>query len=238
MKINIFGEESLINQFLQQYQQFEVDQNAKIVVCLGGDGTFLKAIHHFGLDYSYLPINYGSLGFFTSYNQQNFDPNLVDYNNISHFRLPQINFDNQSLFFVNEVRLTNPINTSSYILNINNQILDYRASGMEIVAPFGTTGCSRANMGPIISPNKELYSIKAILPVNNKIYTTLENPIICDYNDTIHLVSKTTNDLLIDGIDYGMVSNLDVSVSLSDKTLKIVDTKLNNYYNVLNDLII
>lgn len=36
MKINIFGEESLINQFLQQYQQFEVDQNAKIVVCLGG----------------------------------------------------------------------------------------------------------------------------------------------------------------------------------------------------------
>lgn len=238
MKINIFGEESLINQFLQQYQQFEIDQNAKIVVCLGGDGTFLKAIHHFGLDYSYLPINYGSLGFFTSYNQQNFDPNLVDYNNVSQFRLPQINIDNQSLFFVNEVRLTNSINTSSYTLNINNQQLKYRASGMEIVAPFGTTGCSRANMGPIISPDKKLYSIKAILPVNNKIYSTLENPIICDYQDQIHLVSTTSNELVIDGIDYGMVSNIDLNVSLSNNTLKIIDSKLNKYYQVLDDLII
>lgn len=238
MKINIFGEKSLINQFLQQYQQFEVDQNAKIVVCLGGDGTFLKAIHHFGLDYSYLPINYGSLGFFTSYNQQNFDPNLVDYNNVSQFRLPQINIDNQSLFFVNEVRLTNSINTSSYTLNINNQQLKYRASGMEIVAPFGTTGCSRANMGPIISPDKKLYSIKAILPVNNKIYSTLENPIICDYHDQIHLVSMTSNELVIDGIDYGMVSNIDLNVSLSNNTLKIIDSKLNKYYQVLDDLII
>lgn len=238
MEIQVFGKQEIIDEFLAKNPQLTVVNDANVVISLGGDGTFLHAIHHFGLDKYYLPINYGSLGFFTSFNHDDFELDDVDITNVCEFYLPVVCINDQCQFFVNEVRLTNPINTSSYTLTINNTELKYRASGMEIVAPFGTTGCSRANMGPIISPDKELYSIKAILPVNNKIYHTLENPIICDYQDQITLSSTTQNELVVDGIEYGLVDGVNLVISKSNQSLKIINSHLSEYYQVIKDLII
>lgn len=239
MRILLYGDTQFCQGFSKKFSQLNyVDHDPDIVISLGGDGTFLKAVHEYGLDTCYLPINCGTLGFFSSYDIDNFDIKNIDFNHISEYIIPEVNVNNNSFFFINEVRIINHLTTSNFTLKINNTDLDYRASGIEIVAPFGTTGCSRANMGPIIAPSKQLYSIKAILGVNNSKYKTLDNPIILDYSDDMKLLSDSKNNVTIDGIDYGVDDNIELSIKICDKKLKIIESNLNNYYKLIKEKII
>ncbi len=238
MRILLYGKEEYKNQFLLKNKISVVNDHPDVVITLGGDGTFLHAVHQYGLDPLYLPINCGKLGFLTSYEWEDFDYKHVNFNNICYITLPQIKYNNQEFFFLNEIRLSHLTNTTTYQLTINEETLTYYATGMELVAPLGTTGSSYANHGPIINPFKELYSIKAILGVNNKIYKTLVNPIICDYYDKVYLTINTPNSVTIDGILFGNVENISISISKAAQQLKVIDARFKKYYHLLQDKII
>lgn len=239
MKIILYGNEEYTTQFKRQFNKFEyVEAETDIIIVLGGDGTLLQAIHHYGLDYKYLPINYGNLGFLSSFEKDEFSLEKVNFDQFIEFRIKNININDQSFFFVNEAQFLNITQTNKFELNINEQIIDYQATGIEIVTSLGSTGSNRASNGPIIAPDKNLFIVNAILGVNNKVYHTLTNSLIFDKNDQVQINCNGENHLLIDGIEKTIVNNAFVTISDNQKTLKLINSPLNKYYKRLKNKIL
>ena len=215
-----------------------VDDDFDIVIPLGGDGTFLSAINSCGLEKPFLPINAGTLGFMASYEAgdiyfDNIDLNQIDYNDITEFNLMNATINNKEFIVVNEVRITNREVTSKFKLTINHETLDVRASGLEIITAIGSTGWGRANGGAIINPGKELYQINSIFPLSNRLNRNLNGPIVLDYNDKVDLSCADCLDVVIDGTLIEVCNIESVDIKKSEKKLKIINSKMHNYYELL-----
>ena len=64
-----------VEQFLLSKGMTLDNNNPEVVISIGGDGTFLRAIHHFSqIDENilYVGINYGTLGFYSQYQKDEF----------------------------------------------------------------------------------------------------------------------------------------------------------------------
>lgn len=241
MKISIFADCNNKEEFITNYLNNEiqiVDNNPDIVISLGGDGTLLEAIHHYGLKPKYLPINWGSLGFLTSFEKEEFDISKLDFNKICEYDVLVAIINNKDYFFVNECQIDSTHTTNKYQVTLDNEALDYQASGIEIVAPLGTTGCSRANGGAIIAPHKHLFSINPIMPVNNSVYKTLDNPIICDINDNVNITCNKENNIVIDGSLINTLDNLSIKLKYSEDKLKLINPKIDKYYHRIKEKIL
>lgn len=242
MRVSIFANQDNTHEFINNYLNNSdielVSEHPDVVITLGGDGTLLEAIHTYGLTPSYLPINWGSLGFLTSYEKIEFNIKQVDFNNVSKFDVLTAVINNQEYFFINECQLFSTSTTKEYKVEIDGQQLDYQASGMEIVSSLGTTGCSRANRGAIIAPHKKLFTINPIMPVNNAIYKTLDNPIVCDQEDHVSIMIDRSNRIIIDGQEIAILDNLNISIKVNDEQLKLIDSKIDSYYQRINEKIL
>ncbi|MEI7667652.1 MAG: NAD(+)/NADH kinase, partial [Erysipelotrichaceae bacterium] len=74
--------QTLINALVKT-QWFLDDQNPDVVISVGGDGTFLRAIHHF-IDKTekvvFVGIHTGTLGFLTNYAEDEIEQMIIDLN--------------------------------------------------------------------------------------------------------------------------------------------------------------
>ncbi len=110
----------------------------------------------------------------------------------------------------------------------------YRADGLIVATPTGSTGYSLSAGGPIIRPNLDVLLITPIAPHNLS-----TRPIIVDGNEEISLKLEGRDNsayVAVDGDDIIEVSRDDVvKIRYSNKKLKLVLPKSRNYYSVLRE---
>ena len=150
------------------------DFTADIAISFGGDGTLLRTASRVGSRaIPILGINAGRLGFLTSTSNENLQ-HTIDLIHAGEYRTEELGLieavtDGTELksypFALNEIAImkhdSSSMMTIEATLNGRDKII-YRADGLIVAAPSGSTGYSLSVGGPIITPNANVLALTPI----------------------------------------------------------------------------
>ena len=218
-------------------------EESEFVVVIGGDGTLLRASKEIAKhDKFAIAINMGSLGFLTDIKTcealKVFEDTLKgDYKLEERFML-EVEVKEKIYIGLNEVVLIkggivqNLIKISA--MGGKNFINTYRADGLIIATPTGSTGYSLSAGGPIITPCLNLLVLTPIAPHNLSI-----RPILVRGDEELTLKLENEDRIAyvtIDGDEITEITPEDlVKVRTSKKKLKLLIPKSRDYYSVLRE---
>src|SRR5262249_7674896 len=223
----------------------ELAAQSDLLLVLGGDGTLLAAAREAApRGIPILPINLGSLGFLTSFTLQELYPALEETlagrltaservllhaaliregKTIDDQRvLNEVVINKGALARMIEVRLT--INTDF--------VCRYRADGLIVATPTGSTAYSLSAGGPILHPNVESIVVTPICP-----HTLSDRPIVVDDKCCVELNLTGPAEsvyLTLDGQKgVQMQSGDTVRIFRAEERLKLIQPKRKSYYEIL-----
>ena len=152
-------------------------EGADLVISLGGDGTLLQALHRIGPTSTPIAgVNIGTLGFLTACTEKEVD--LLS----AHIATGEMNIVERSLLKVemveeggveheflalNEVVLMRGETGRLVSLEarVDGELLNhYRADGLIVATPTGSTAYSMAAGGPLLGPDAGVFAITPICP--------------------------------------------------------------------------
>ena len=236
---------SLLEGLKGQSRQRVADASQLLLV-LGGDGTMLAAARLAApRGIPILPINMGSLGFLTSFTLEELHPALDDALE-GRFSLSE-----RVMISVELVRASKVID-SQRVLNevvINKGALArmielelaiggefvcrYRADGLIVSTPTGSTAYSMAAGGPIMHPNLQALILNPICP-----YTLSHRPLVLPDTAHIQVILQTSDEdvrVTLDGqvgvqLHYGDV----VDIQQAARPMQLIRTlKKDEYFHIL-----
>ena len=152
-------------------------QSLDLVVVLGGDGTLLSAARVTAtIDVPLLGVNLGSLGFLTEVPLQSLYSMLEaigrGHAEVEHRSLMQVDLLREDevrgrylVFNDAVVNKTALARLNTYDLHIDNAFVSsYRADGMIVATPTGSTAYSLSAGGPVLMPSVKAFVITPVAP--------------------------------------------------------------------------
>lgn len=221
--------------------QEEVD----MILTLGGDGTLLGAARQVAdKGIPILGVNLGQLGFLTDLEMPDLFPCLEKLVEGDYEIEPRMMLDAQVLregspvkniiAFNDVVIAKGPI---SRIIRLETYVdrdylASYRADGIIIASPTGSTAYSLSAGGPIVNPVLELMIVTPICP-----HTLHARPFILSDNQEIRVIMRTGTSevmLTIDGqVGFPLQKNDNIVVRKADVYTKLVKVKKRSFSEVL-----
>jgi NAD+ kinase len=226
-------------------EEFKADVD--LIVVLGGDGTMISTARLTGeRETLVLGINYGSLGYLTEFRIEEMFPALeqilagnydVDRRvmlEVEHRRGGEVLDGGRVLndVVINKAALARIIEID---VQLNNFFVNsFRADGLIVSTPTGSTAYNLSAGGPIIYPSMNAVVLTPICP-----FTLTNRPIVIPDTAEINLCLKNESDgvvLTLDGqIGYAMQTRDCVVIRKSRTTLNLVQPPNSNYFDVLRN---
>ena len=224
-----------------------LDEKPEYVIVIGGDGTFLKAVHENieSLDTTYFyGIHTGTLGFFTDYKSDEVDEFLDDFlnktENIVKYQLLEVEVDNDKKYYaVNEMRIENSLKTQVLDITVNGLELEtFRGTGMCVCTQIGSSAYNRSLDGAVIQEGLPLIQMSEIAGIHHSSYRSLGVPIIMSENSIITFKSNDFNGAILchDAYHTKLDGNKIVTVRLCDKKINMLRFKEISYFKKLQSL--
>ena len=211
-------------------------KNPEIVISVGGDGTLLKAIHHYTVkDPLFISINEGNLGHLCQFNDDDI-PELLDtiiardFRYVNTFRLLKATVNQEDFYAFNELRFE-ANNGASLALNIdinNSKLEHYVGDGVCFSTAVGSTGMNKSLSGAVVDPELEIIQLSEKAPINSRVYKTLNSPIILGPDSIIELYNFSRTNFLFcfDNTAKNITLQDDViHVELANKKVSILMNK-------------
>ena len=225
------------------------EKEPDIVCVIGGDGTFLAAVHKYVniLDKTvFVGINTGTLGFFIDYTVDELDKYINDIlyrePEIESHRLLKITVfsdKTRSYLAVNEARIDNMIRTQNIEVQVNGYKLeDFRGSGLCISTQAGSTAYNRAIKGAVVERGLEVMQLAEIAGVHNVHYRSLGAPLILNGNSviTLHSDFDETSLLCFDRYAINLKGVTAIEVTLAAESFKLARYEEFNYIKHFSEL--
>jgi|CXWL01.1.fsa_nt_gi NAD+ kinase len=221
--------------------------NADLVVVLGGDGTMISTARMVGqMDVLVLGINYGSLGYLTDVRIEEMFSALEaiirgEYEVDRRVMLDAEHWRDDQKLAAGRVLNDVVINKAALarIIEIDVRLGDlfvnsFRADGLIVSTPTGSTAYNLSAGGPIIYPSMNAVVLTPICP-----FTLTNRPIVVPDGSEIGIWLKDENEgviLSLDGqIGYPMRAGDRVQIRKSATTFNLVQPANRNYFEVLRD---
>lgn len=223
---------------------FELDDShPDVVLFIGGDGTFLRAVHQYFNQLhqvKFIGLCKGHLGFFYSYEEKEFDSLLSDLKrgackSESH-QLLKATVDNEEIYALNEIRIESPFHTLISDVLINDEFLEtFRGNGLVVSTSLGSSAYNKSLGGAVIYPHIPCMELSEIAPINNTVYTSLHSSLVVDKDSEIVLKTKTENILVgYDHLNKNIRLASSISLKLSDKLVVLLRNSDYSYTKLLN----
>ena len=220
----------------------KVYDNIDLVVVIGGDGTVLEAARRANLrNTPILGINKGRLGYMTAIEVDELD--LLDEVFRGNFY-----YDDRAMLEVQLIHNGKPLYVSKALndavvsngsvakivdmqLYSNGKLVgNYRADGLIVTSPTGSTAYSLSAGGPIMAPDVSAFCVTPICP-----HSFRDRPLV--FSDACILEIKNICErepylyLSIDGrINIRVMKNQIVRISKSNKIARLIKIKEQNFY--------
>ena len=160
---------------LSEYEEYTCDitqMTSDFVICVGGDGTVLKAQHVLSpKKIPILSVNMGTVGFLTEVEPEDIFEcldALLSYDFFIEERLQlDVLCDDEWITVLNELVIMNsqPGKMLDLTINVDEEIVDnVRADGLIISTPSGSTAYAMSAGGPIVDPRVDAAVIIPICP--------------------------------------------------------------------------
>lgn len=241
-----YGNEELLNSFYNYLKEkniqevFGVEQ-ADLIISLGGDGTMLiSAKEAIRGNIPVLAINMGSLGYLAEIKPQDAVKILQDYEN-GNYKLEErsfleVRYEDNIFYGLNELVITKG-GHEAHLIQVevySNDIFvnKYRADGIIVATPTGSTAYSLSAGGSIVHPGLNALTITPLAP-----QSLTARPIIVNGCEVLSFKATSRDDavhLNIDGNQWFQIQKGDlVSARISDKKVKIIKPMNSDYYSIL-----
>jgi NAD+ kinase len=217
---------------------------ADLVVVLGGDGTLLSVARELGPQSPLLGVNLGTLGFLTEVSRSELYPALLDVLS-SPFEIEE-----RALLLVRHEKKTGAISEFT-VLNdavINKSALAriirltlqidgrevavYRADGLIVSTPTGSTAYNLSAGGPIVHPSLRVAVITPICP-----HTLTLRPLVVPDSSLLEMTLETPHEevfLTLDGQEGSALSFEDrVQVQVAPERVRLVRAGRRTFYDGL-----
>lgn len=225
----------------------ELILDADLIVVLGGDGTMISTARLVGdQDVLVLGVNYGSLGYLTDFRIEEMFPALesiisgkyeIDRREMltaEHWRGDECLVTGRVLndVVINKSALARIIDIE---VKLNGLFVNtFRADGLIVATPTGSTAYNLSAGGPIIFPSMNAVVLTPICP-----FTLTNRPIVVPDDARIDLTLENENEGVVLSLDgqtgYTMKAGDKVVIRKSKTTFNLVQPENRNYFDVLRD---
>ncbi len=222
-----------------------VADSSQLLLVLGGDGTMLAAARlAASRNIPILPINMGSLGFLTSFTLDELYPALEDTltgrSSVSQRVMLQVQLERAGSVIENQSALNDAVINKGALarmielhLIINSEfVCRYRADGLIVASPTGSTAYSLSAGGPIVHPAVESFVITPICP-----HMLSDRPLVIRDSSSIEMkLSADTESvfLTLDGQRGIPLQSADrVRISRAKESLKLIQPPKKSYFDIL-----
>ena len=208
--IEVFIEESVIrSRSLEGVKALDSDSQCDLVVVLGGDGTLLSVARSMPPEVPILGVNLGSLGFMTEVNRGELYPSLlrvldgdfeVESRSLLTIELVRAEGSRVRYRALNDVVIAKTALARIIQLRVEifgRRIADYRADGLIVSTPTGSTAYNLSAGGPIVYPSLPVVLMTPICP-----HTLTMRPLVVPETSDIEIVLDTAQEevyLTLDG---------------------------------------
>lgn len=220
----------------------QVYEQADLIVTIGGDGTILHAARDaFARQTPVLGINTGRIGFMAGLEVDELDllgrlvsgDFAIDSRMMLDIHIPGMD---QSYCALNDAVISKGAISKIIDLKVEcngNRVTNYRADGLIVATPTGSTAYSLSAGGPVIDPRLDCIGVTPISPHSLIARTLLFEPdsLICVYPQNLYGRDAY---LTVDGLSIiKLESGVKVQISKSRQKTKLVRLKDVSFYDVL-----
>ncbi len=188
----------------------QVPDGCQLIIVLGGDGTLLSAARAVGSrEIPLFAVNLGSLGFLTAITVKDLyaelERTLAGEFKVSQRRMLSVTVKRGDTIVASYKALNDVVVTKTSIARMievevfvnTHSMCSYRADGLILATPTGSTAYSLAANGPIVFPTVEAVLITPICP-----HTLTNRPVLVPSDVVITVVNRAVNSsafLTVDG---------------------------------------
>jgi len=245
--ITVYTEEMASRAFISQSLEEEtnIPDTVHWVVVLGGDGTLLGAARKIGrYGVPILGINLGGLGFLAEIplkrlykdmemliaGEMEVESRLMLEASVLRDNEEKCRFSVLNDVVINKGALARIINLR---VSIDRRFLTtFRADGLIVSSPTGSTGYNLSAGGPILYPNLEALILTPICP-----FTLTQRPIILPDTSVIEINMGEDSEevtLTFDGqVGFDLMDNDGIIIRTSEKKLKLIKSPDQDYFDIL-----
>jgi NAD+ kinase len=225
----------------------QLAREVDLIIVLGGDGTMIATSRLITIpSVPVIGVNFGSLGYMTEFTLEALFPFLEE------IQTEEIEIEGRLMLECRVVRQGNEVARQSVINDavVNKSALariidiecfidgqpvtNFRADGIIVATPTGSTAYSLSAGGPIIYPSMEAIVITPICP-----HRLTNRPLVIPGDSTMKFLLRTAREevtLTLDGqIGIGLKLDDEVVVQRSEKVFDLVRPPRKNYFHVLRD---
>ncbi len=216
-----------------------------LLVVFGGDGTILRTAHFaLGTAVPIVGINLGGFGYLTEVNLNEMYGAMEmilkgDYETEKRMMLDAVVNDKEEEGGINTVLNDVVINRGglSRIVELETYVdgrylITYKADGLIVSTPTGSTAYSLSAAGPIVFPDQQAIIINPICP-----HTLTNRPIILPADAHVKVILRTKEQgatLTLDGqISFALKSGDTLVVKRSDYVTTLVSSPHRDYFEIL-----
>lgn len=222
----------------------ELTEDCDLLICIGGDGAFLEAIHNYGFpEVPIIGINTGHLGFFQEISPHELDLFIDNYFNNNRYQIQtlslveaDVSFENEkkTVYGINEVVIKGRNTTAIHLsISIGDKFIERcSGDGILVATAAGSTAYNYSLGGAIVDPRLKLLQVTPIAPMNTIAYRSFTSSILLPADLPIGVVPEESRDdtifIINDGIQHRFKDVKKVDLRFSDKRINLL--RFEDYY--------
>ncbi len=241
--------EKQIDEELSRTEGFERDdEHPHTVIVIGGDGTFIYAVHQFidQLDHiQFHGLHTGTLGFYTDFRDCEIEEFLEvyksgDYNVRTYPLLKASDSNGNEVYAINEIRIENAARTQMINVYLDGEYFEtFRGSGMSVCTQLGSTAYNRSVGGAVIQEGLNLIELAEISGIHHSKFRSLDAPFVLKADTVIELRSSSYTGALLgyDADVYSLDSAKNITIKVCEScSVHVIRGKKVSYFDRLKSL--
>lgn len=224
----------------------EYTPQTELVVCIGGDGCLLKAVHICDFpDCPFVGINTGHLGFFQEVHPEDMEVFVDDYS-CGNYTIQHMHTVNAAVTTVdkrvhhhiglNEVVVKGKYSNSIHLdISIDGKPIEkFSGDGIVVATSAGSTAYNYSLGGSIVDPRIRLLQVTPIAPMNTTAHRSFTSSVLLPAELSLGVVPENTkNDILVvnDGIENNYTNIKNIEITISDKIVNLIRFSDYDFWN-------
>lgn len=199
-KINIFTNDTVLSKDTKKLLKRKLEKSdfivpreftpdAELIICIGGDGSFLETLHRFNFpDIPFIGINTGHLGFFQELHPDDLDEFIFRYKQgryeIQHLKTVKgvvtASDGRHEYIGLNEILIKGEKSRAIHLnISIGDSFIErFSGDGILVSTPAGSTAYNYSLGGSIVDPRLNLLQVTPLAPMNTTAYRSFTSSII------------------------------------------------------------
>ena len=207
------------------------NDNPQYVIVIGGDGTFLSAVHHYidkTRDVTFINFKRGNTAFYLSFE----DEDVAHINDLLDGKCDVINtlpllkahVGDKKYYALNEFTLGTFMKASGFEIYINDYFLQRTyGNGLLVCTPYGSSGYNKSLGGALLDPSTETFELTEMASIQSKKYKSLGNSLVLRKDNVIHINYIDTHPITLtfDNKAVNLLPGDKIDIKYSKKTIRV-----------------